>query len=247
MMTSSSLDELESVVNCVEMGAEDYLTKPINPVLLDARASTRASRRSACATSNASSSASSRRRAWRTTCSRRASPSAASTSTHRRCSVTSARSRHRRRRETRRDDRAAERLLHADDGRDRRRRRHREPDGRRRAHGDLRRAACRREVTARRRARGAADARADPPVQRGAGGAGQGGDRIGIGIASGLVVAGYTGSQHRATYTCVGDTVNVAARLEAHTKSSARPILIDEHTRARPRDAIAVEAHGELR
>ena len=42
--------------------------------------------------------------------------------------------------------------------------------------------------------------------------------QIGIGIASGRVVAGYTGTQHRATYTCVGDTVNVAARLESHTK-----------------------------
>jgi hypothetical protein len=42
--------------------------------------------------------------------------------------------------------------------------------------------------------------------------------RIGIGIASGRMVAGYTGTQHRATYTCVGDTVNLAARLEAHTK-----------------------------
>ena len=41
---------------------------------------------------------------------------------------------------------------------------------------------------------------------------------IGVGIASGRVIAGYTGTQNRATYTCVGDTVNVAARLEAHTK-----------------------------
>ena len=70
---------------------------------------------------------------------------------------------------------------------------------------------------------------------------------IGIGIASGQVVAGYTGTQHRATYTCVGDTVNVAARLEAHTKVVKRPILIDEHTRAGLDDEVAVEAQGELR
>ena len=69
---------------------------------------------------------------------------------------------------------------------------------------------------------------------------------IGIGIASGQVVAGYTGTSHRATYTCVGDTVNVAARLESHTKVVNRPILIDEHTRRGLDDAIAVEAHGEL-
>jgi CheY-like chemotaxis protein len=37
VIMTSSLDELESVVKCVEMGAEDYLTKPINPVLLNAR------------------------------------------------------------------------------------------------------------------------------------------------------------------------------------------------------------------
>ena len=37
MIVTSSLDELDSVVRCVEMGAEDYLTKPVNPVLLNAR------------------------------------------------------------------------------------------------------------------------------------------------------------------------------------------------------------------
>ncbi|HZP74428.1 MAG TPA: adenylate/guanylate cyclase domain-containing protein [Gaiellaceae bacterium] len=69
---------------------------------------------------------------------------------------------------------------------------------------------------------------------------------IGIGIASGSVIAGYTGTLHRATYTCVGDTVNVAARLEAHTKALNRPILIDGNTRAGLVDTIAVEPHGEL-
>jgi len=33
----SALDELDSVVRCIEMGAEDYLTKPFEPVLLRAR------------------------------------------------------------------------------------------------------------------------------------------------------------------------------------------------------------------
>jgi adenylate cyclase len=70
--------------------------------------------------------------------------------------------------------------------------------------------------------------------------------QIGVGIASGRVVAGYTGTHNRATYTCVGDTVNVAARLEAHTKELGRPILIDEHTRQGLGDGIAVEPQGEL-
>ena len=69
---------------------------------------------------------------------------------------------------------------------------------------------------------------------------------IGVGIASGQVIAGYTGTQHRATYTCVGDTVNVAARLEAHTKELGRAILIDDNTRAGLHGDIAVEPHGEL-
>jgi len=69
---------------------------------------------------------------------------------------------------------------------------------------------------------------------------------IGIGIASGNVVAGYTGTTHRATYTCVGDTVNLAARLEAYTKVLAQPILIDGVTRSALSPKIQVEAHGPI-
>ena len=56
------------------------------------------------------------------------------------------------------------------------------------------------------------------------------GIKIGIGIASGTVMAGYAGTQHRATYTCVGDTVNLAARIEGHTKIAGKSILIDSFT-----------------
>jgi class 3 adenylate cyclase len=68
--------------------------------------------------------------------------------------------------------------------------------------------------------------------------------RIGIGIASGPVIAGLTGTERRATYTCVGDVVNLAAHLEEHTKALGRPILIDEHTRRGLADGIRVEPHG---
>lgn len=70
--------------------------------------------------------------------------------------------------------------------------------------------------------------------------------RIGIGIASGQVIAGYTGTDMRATYTCVGDTVNLAARLESHTKVVGKPILIDETTREGLSDRIAVQEQGTV-
>ena len=68
--------------------------------------------------------------------------------------------------------------------------------------------------------------------------------RIGIGIASGQVIAGYTGTSRRATYTCVGDTVNLAARLEAHTKVVGKPILVDDVTRGGLSNSIKIEAEG---
>ena len=69
--------------------------------------------------------------------------------------------------------------------------------------------------------------------------------RIGIGIASGQVIAGYTGTMHRATYTCVGDTVNLAARLEAQTKVLGEKILMDEQTRLGLDETIVVIEKGE--
>jgi class 3 adenylate cyclase len=70
--------------------------------------------------------------------------------------------------------------------------------------------------------------------------------KIGIGIASGRVIAGYTGTQHRATYTCVGDTVNLAARIENHTKVVDHPILIDHYTYQELPDDIEAEPLGPI-
>jgi class 3 adenylate cyclase len=68
--------------------------------------------------------------------------------------------------------------------------------------------------------------------------------RIGVGIATGELVAGYTGTQKRATYTCIGDTVNLAARLEEHTKLAQRKILIDPATCVALGGRIPVELLG---
>jgi adenylate cyclase len=70
--------------------------------------------------------------------------------------------------------------------------------------------------------------------------------KIGIGIASGEMVAGYTGTNERATYTCIGDTVNLASRLEEHTKVAQRTILIDQATRSALSGRVTVEPLGPV-
>ena len=70
---------------------------------------------------------------------------------------------------------------------------------------------------------------------------------FGIGIASGEMVAGYTGTSQRATYTCIGDTVNLAARLETHTKETRHPILICSATCRALGGSHATAALGPVR
>lgn len=56
---------------------------------------------------------------------------------------------------------------------------------------------------------------------------------MGIGLASGPVMSGNVGSEWRLEYAAVGDTTNLAARLEALAKDSGHSILVSASTRAR--------------
>jgi adenylate cyclase len=63
--------------------------------------------------------------------------------------------------------------------------------------------------------------------------------RIGIGLNSGPTLVGNVGSDQRFNYSVMGDTVNVAARLEGQTKDYAQTILIGEATYQGAQSAIA--------
>jgi adenylate cyclase len=68
---------------------------------------------------------------------------------------------------------------------------------------------------------------------------------VGIGVSAGEAVAGTVGTEDRMEYTVIGDTVNLAARLESNAKVGQ--ILISHRTYEKVRDAVAVRPLGPLK
>ncbi|MBI3581814.1 MAG: adenylate/guanylate cyclase domain-containing protein [Nitrospinae bacterium] len=62
--------------------------------------------------------------------------------------------------------------------------------------------------------------------------------KIGIGVNSGDAIIGNIGSEKKLNYTVIGDTVNLASRLETITKTYDVLIIISETTRAKLRDDV---------
>src|SRR5581483_8009991 len=64
--------------------------------------------------------------------------------------------------------------------------------------------------------------------------------RVGIGLNTGPCVVGNMGSDFRFNYSVLGDTVNVASRLEARTKDYRLPLVIGSRTAERASEKFVI-------
>jgi adenylate cyclase len=67
---------------------------------------------------------------------------------------------------------------------------------------------------------------------------------VGLGVNSGNVVAGAVGGAGRLSFSVIGDAVNLASRVESHTRELGDDVLITAETRGLLSETIEVEPRG---
>jgi adenylate cyclase len=71
--------------------------------------------------------------------------------------------------------------------------------------------------------------------------------KIGVGINTGVATIGEIGSEKKKNYTIVGDTVNLASRLESITKEYKTPLIYSEYTYEKIKDKIESRQLGNVK